>query len=242
MLGLGDYTSHLIENSHGVKSTRQKLNDEYLQHLSFSGDLLDARVRISGHRDDSTRLRQLLEKLEVNLSASELAEGAHCRGLGSNNILFMACELLLLSTEADGFPLLLIEEPEAHLHPQRQLRLMAFLQAQASKAREDGQCIQIIVTTHSPNLASDVKLDNLVLVRDGLGYSMAEGETKLTKSDYRFLQRFLDVTKANLFFARGVVIVEGDAENILLPTIAKLIGRDFEQYGVSVVNVGGVGP
>jgi putative ATP-dependent endonuclease of OLD family len=86
-----------------------------------------------------------------------------------------------------------------------------------------------------------VKLDNLVLVKNGRGYAMAEDQTKLTKTDYRFLQRFLDVTKANLFFARGVMIVEGDAENILLPVIAKLIGRDFEEYGVSVVNVGGVG-
>jgi len=241
VLGLGDYTSYLIENAHGVKATRTKLNEDYLQHLSFSGDRLDARVRISGHRDDSARLRQLLEKLEVNLGANNSLEGTHSRGLGSNNILFMACELLLMGTEADSFPLLMIEEPEAHLHPQRQLRLMAFLQEQASKKRPDGQCIQIIVTTHSPNLASDVKLDNLVLIRDGHGYSMAEGQTKLTKSDYRFLQRFLDVTKANLFFARGVVIVEGDAESILLPVIARLIGRDFENYGVSVVNVGGVG-
>jgi putative ATP-dependent endonuclease of the OLD family len=241
VLGLGDYASHLIENSHGVRGTRKKLNEDYLRHLSFEGDVLDARVRISGSRDEGARLRQLLEKLEVNLGASELAEGAHCRGLGSNNILFMACELLLLSTEVDGFPLLLIEEPEAHLHPQRQLRLMAFLQTQARAVRNDGQSIQVIVTTHSPNLASDVQLNNLVLIHGGHPYSMAENQTKLARSDYRFLQRFLDVTKANLFFARGVLIVEGDAENILLPIIARLIGRDFEEYGVSVVNVGGVG-
>lgn len=241
VLGLGDYTNHLIEGSEGIKNTRQKLNDEYLRHLSFSGDLLNARVRMSSHHDDGARLRQLLEKLEVNLSSEEILEEGYGRGLGSNNILFMACELLLLRSEAEGVPLLLIEEPEAHLHPQRQLRLMAFLQAQATKARPDGQCIQIIMTTHSPNLASGVKLDNLVLVRGGRGYSMAAEVTQLSKSDYRFLERFLDVTKANLFFARGVVIVEGDAENILLPVIARLIGRDFEHYGVSVVNVGGVG-
>jgi len=241
VLGLGDYASHLFGESEGIKQARKRLNEDYLKPLSFANDLLHARIGVASAQEDSLRLRQLLEKLELALTASPDAENAHTRGLGSNNLLFMACELLLLAAESDGFPLLLIEEPEAHLHPQRQLRLTSFLQEQAEKKRADGQRIQIIVTTHSPNLASDLRLDNLVLIEGGRAFPLCEGKTKLSASDYRFLERFLDVTKANLFFARAVLIVEGDAENILLPVIARLLGRDFHHHGVSVVNVGGVG-
>src|SRR5437879_932354 len=81
----------------------------------------------------------------------------------------------------------------------------------------------------------------MVIIRNKRPFSLGYGHTELEPADYRFLKRFLDVTKANLFFARGVMIVEGDAENILLPTLAKLIGRDFTEHGVSIVNVGGVG-
>ena len=67
---------------------------------------------------------------------------------------------------------------------------------------------------------------------------MAEGKTKLRKGDYLFLQRFLDSTKANLFFAKGIIMVEGDAENILVPVIAEVLGYPLEKHGVSIVNVG----
>lgn len=241
VLGLGDYASHLFGESEGIKQARKRLNESYLAPLSFANDLLLARIGVADAQDDKLRLRQLLEKLELSLIAPADAGSAHGRGLGSNNLLFMACELLLLAAESDGFPLLLIEEPEAHLHPQRQLRLMSFLQEQAKRKRTDQQRIQIIVTTHSPNLASELRLDNLALIEGGRAFSLCKGKTKLSPSDYSFLQRFLDVTKANLFFARAVMIVEGDAENILLPVIAKLLDRDFHHYGVSVVNVGGVG-
>ena len=75
----------------------------------------------------------------------------------------------------------------------------------------------------------------------GMPFRWRRGKRRLKPSDYPFLKRFLDVTKANLFFACGVMIVEGDGENILVPTLASLLGRDFTEHGVSIVNVGGVG-
>ncbi|MBZ7205116.1 ATP-dependent nuclease [Klebsiella variicola] len=241
VLGLGDYASYLFSESEGIKKARKRLNDDYLAPLSFANDKLLAQIGVAGTQEDSIRLRQLLEKLELTLTGSTDTESHHSRGLGSNNLLFMACELLLLAAESDGFPLLLIEEPEAHLHPQRQLRLMSFLQDQAKRERADLQRIQIIVTTHSPNLASDLHLDNIALIEGARAFPLCKGLTKLSPSDYRFLERFLDVTKANLLFARAVLVVEGDAENILFPVLARLLDRDFHHHGVSVVNVGGTG-
>ena len=230
ILGIGDLANALIQEHQGVKDARGKI-DTHLGRLALTTEGIKSTIDVSGATDpEDVRLRRLLEKLNLSLS------GEGKLGLGSNNLLFMACELLLLVKEETGSRMLLIEEPESHLDAQRQLRAMAFLQNQA---KDKG--IQVIVTTHSPNLTSAIDLNNIVMIRKGRAFSMAQGQTQLEPSDYRFLQRFLDVTKANLFFARGVMIVEGDAENILLPTLAKLIGRDFAEHGVSIVNVGGVG-
>jgi putative ATP-dependent endonuclease of OLD family len=229
VLGIGDLANDLLHKQEGVSATRADV-DAHLKKLALTVENIRSAVKVSGTTASAeTRLRQLLEKLDFSLG------GPGELGLGSNNLLFMACELLLLAAEA-GSRLLLIEEPEAHLHAQRQLRVMDYMQKQAAE-----RGIQIIVTTHSPNLASAIKLDNIVMIREGRGLSLAHGQTLLELSDYRFLERFLDVTKANLFFARGVMIVEGEAENILVPTLTRMVGSDFTEHGVSIVNVGGIG-
>ncbi|CAH1058772.1 ATP-dependent nuclease [Paenibacillus pseudetheri] len=173
------------------------------------------------------RLKSILEKLSLSLSDNKY-------GLGSHNLLFIAVELLLLNRkEYTGLKIALVEEIEAHIHPQAQLRLIEFLQREATD-----RGIQLILTTHSTILASKVSLDNLILCNNGHCFPMDPSSTKLEKGDYSFLERFLDSTKANLFFAKGVILVEGDAENLLIPTIAELIGRPLSKYGTTIVNVG----
>lgn len=173
------------------------------------------------------QLKAILESLSLN--APEINPG-----LGELNLLFIAAELLLLKDDSDGgMKLALIEELEAHLHPQAQLRLISYLQNEYSE-----NDVQVIISTHSPILASKINLKNLILMKDGVGYDLDERMTGLQKGDYLFLQRFLDSTKANLFFAKGVIMVEGDAENILIPVIAEILGYPLEKYGISIVNVG----
>lgn len=173
------------------------------------------------------QLRKILESL--SLVVSEINPG-----LGELNLLFIAAELLLLNSDTSGgLRLALIEELEAHLHPQAQLRLIDYLQKEYDRTGT-----QIIISTHSTILASKVNLKNVILLKNKTGYDMSYENTKLEKGDYLFLQRFLDATKANLFFARGILMVEGDAENLLLPVLADVIDCPLEKHGVSIVNVG----
>ncbi|WP_026714462.1 ATP-dependent nuclease [Flavobacterium daejeonense] len=173
----------------------------------------------------SNDIKSILEKLTLFLK-DELNPG-----LGTLNRLFMAAELLHLNkSNWSGLRLGLVEELEAHLHPQAQMQVIESLQKQ--------NAIQLILTTHSPNLASKLKLENLIICNNGNAFPMGSDYTKLDPDDYKFLEKFLDTTKANLFFAKGIILVEGWAEEILIPSISKNIGINLTEKGISIVNVG----
>jgi putative ATP-dependent endonuclease of OLD family len=173
-------------------------------------------------------LKNILERLELSIK-DELNPG-----LGTLNRLFMASELLHLQKKNwSGLRLGLIEELEAHLHPQAQMQIIEVLQNEEN--------IQLILTTHSPNLASKLKLENLIICNENNAFPMGALYTKLDTNNYKFLEKFLDTTKANLFFAKGVILVEGWAEEILIPSIAKAIGINLTEKGISVVNIGNTG-
>ncbi|QLY26435.1 ATP-dependent endonuclease [Bdellovibrio sp. KM01] len=240
---IADANSTLVKDGSPISDTSIIIRDKYLHKLIFETDKssLQAIIDIAGVKnieglsegEKRRYLKTVLESLRLSLSHVH-----RTHGLGYHNILFMAAELLLLEQELESeSPLLLIEEPEAHLHPQLQLKLLNFL-VEKAKSKENQTGLQVILTTHSPTLTSNANPHNLIVMSKGVGYSLRASETLLDVDDYSFIQKFLEATKANLFFSRGVLLVEGDSENILLPTLARLLNAPLENYGVTVVNVG----
>ena len=208
----------------GVPKVGKKIKDKIDSYVKgFYGNKYETEFGAT-----SNDIKSILEKLALSL------KGESHPGLGTLNRLFMAAELLHLNkSNWTGLRLGLVEELEAHLHPQAQMQVIEALQKLDK--------IQLILTTHSPNLSSKLKLENIIICNKGKAFPMGSAFTKLDRENYKFLEKFLDTTKANLFFAKGVILVEGWAEEILLPSIAKAIGINLTEKGVSVVNIGHTG-
>ena len=197
----------------------KNINNILVKNFLMVGERREAQLSLTG-----SELIDILRQLDLILENNK-------SGLGSLNLLCVAAELLLFLEEKQGLKLTLIEELEAHLHPQYQLRMLDYIRSQEGFG-------QFVLTTHSITLAANIPLENLIVLKADKVFPMGSEYTQCTEGDYNFLHRFLDATKANLFFARGVLMVEGDAENLLLPAVAGVLGNPLHEHGVSLVNVG----
>ena len=173
-------------------------------------------------------------------------------GLGYNNLIYMS--LLLAKMQADGniaymkrnakvLSFLAVEECEAHLHLAMQYKFLKFLQDN----NLNGHVRQIFMTSHSTQIASAVKLDDLICLTSpalgqiNVGYPRAiyKEESSNDMVSKQYVQRFLDATKADMFFANRLIFVEGIAEELLLPVFARYLNKNLTDEHVLGVNMGG---
>ncbi|WP_406825433.1 ATP-dependent nuclease [Pedobacter sp. KACC 23697] len=171
-------------------------------------------------------------------------------GLGYNNLIYMSLLLAKMQVDTDGeylgsnakvFPVLVIEEPEAHLHPSLQYKLLKFLH---SKDTQNAR--QIFITSHSTNITAAVSLDQIICLsgdssgRVNIGYpGKVFADDIAGRNSKAYVQRFLDATRSDMLFARNVILVEGISEQILVPTLGRYVGKNIEDTHTVVINVGG---
>ncbi len=190
----------------------------------------------SGLQDEADKLLQGL-RLFIG-EPNEDHEGAiHELSLGGANLIFLTLKLLEFKyqkTKETFANFLFIEEPEAHLHTHIQKTLFD---------RIDYGDTQIIYSTHSTFISESSNIERInILSKQRNKVEVFQPSSGLSKSELTKLQRYLDAVRTNLLFAKGVILVEGDAEEILIPLMTKRIfGLSLDELGISLINIGSTG-
>jgi putative ATP-dependent endonuclease of OLD family len=190
-----------------------------------------------------TRVDALLRALRILIDGG--TRGIGDASLGTANLIFLALKSLELDQLAEegerDHTFLAVEEPEAHLHPHVQRLVYRYFLNKPDNVEEDR--LTTILTTHSPHIASVAPIRSIVLLRHASTTNSTVGVSSalapLTETDEADLQRYIDVTRGELFFARGVILVEGDAERFLVPAFAGALGTPVDMRGISVCSVAG---
>lgn len=203
--------------------------------------------KISGRLEEG----DIISVLKLMIEKSGLDIPIINNGLGYNNLIYISLvlsKLKMITSDEFGenakiFPILLIEEPEAHLHPALQYNFLKFLGEEIEKHEISRQ---IFITTHSTHITAAVNLNSLICMTScsdkinvaypGKVFSNSSEDIQSKK----YIERYIDATKSNMLFSKGVILVEGIAEQMLFGLLAECAGKSLEKCHATLVRVDGL--
>ena len=184
----------------------------------------------------SSNKKEIVKNLELKIFDYDDIVDIWRKSLGEANVIYFALKLLESEKKKKSFrstllDLLLIEEPEAHIHGHLQKTLFRNLEENYSR--------QLIISTHSVNISEVCKISKMLILNNNYMETIVNNPSNgMTPKEIRTVERYLDANRSMLLFSKNVLMVEGDAENIVLPwLVKKLYGITLDEMGISIINV-----
>ena len=205
------------------------IKDNALKQLGFNPetetDKLDLYFNPLSSLEFYKSLEIYVKEHEYNINATEL-------GAGFQNAIVLAILKAFEDRKKQG-ALFLIEEPEMYLHPQMQRSLYKTI-------RQIGETNQVIYITHSPHFVTIPEFNEIVIVsKNNNGTHIKKSTLQTSDALKNKFRKELDPERNEMFFARKLLIVEGDTEKMAFPEFAKRMGIDFDGVGSTIIEVGG---
>lgn len=232
-----DNVNDSISNVDEIRNLSEGINNKILSSVgnTYAPDII-LKSELSGNIKDIFRNLKIKSKHNKEFDLDTI-------GLGSTNIIYIALKLMEYSYVKEKeklkakYFLLLFEEPEAHLHKHIQMSLFE------KTGLEISEDVQVLMTTHSDNISAASKISRMnIISKQEKGSKVMQPYLGLSDEQVEHIERYLDVKRSELLFSKSVILVEGDAEEILIPSMVKrCLGVSLDELGISIINIGSVG-
>ena len=182
------------------------------------------KIKAKTNFEIESQIKNNTELLYSDNESDESLPSAY-NGLGYKNLLKIEFELASFAQEinllSDSIiPLLLIEEPESHMHPQLQQKFIKYITEYINDVFNNN--VQMVITTHSSCISNEVDFSNIRYAKrfnNWVTYENLSDFVKKEDDNLAFIKKYLTITRCDLFFADKIILVEGTTERLLVPNM-----------------------